>query len=129
MSLIELAVHFRALNLYVHQAHNVTKGQSFFEDHSFFASLYEFADDQYDSLIERHIGLGKGQPNLKNIVKTSESLIPVGQDFFKESEKMLREILKGVEENKKESVGTMNLLAGIADEIEVWLYKIGQKTK
>lgn len=57
-TLTKLAAMFRYLQFYAHAAHNVTKGSTFFEDHSFFGDLYGTYEGLYDDMIERLIGLG-----------------------------------------------------------------------
>ena len=68
MDLLKLASLFRSLQLYTHMAHNLTKGQTFLQDHGQFSEIYSFAESSYDGLIERAIGLG----NEANIVEVNE---------------------------------------------------------
>lgn len=129
MDLIKLATAFRALQVYSHQAHNLTKGESFFSDHEYFGDLYSFAEGCYDSLIERSIGKGK-KPSMKLIVSDVAKIInSLPEDkFFEHCLILINEIIKECEDlAKKESLGTNNLLADMADKLEVHVYKVKQR--
>ena len=54
----DLAIILRSAQLYAHNAHNMTKGKTFFSDHKFFGQLYPVYEEAYDSIVERMIGLG-----------------------------------------------------------------------
>ena len=131
--MIELAILYRTLNLYSHHAHNLTKGDTFFEDHSFFGDLYGAADDYYDQIIERMIGTGSDDIDLVSILKESTSLLSNAKDqYFETCLILLEEILSTLEKVSKSgkiSVGTQNLLQGQADALEVLVYKVKQKLK
>jgi len=131
--MIELAILFRALNLYAHFAHNMTKGLTFFQDHAFFGELYETADDFYDQLIERIIGTSNETISLSEIDSKANALISKGNDnYYGTIKAVLEKSLSDIEKlcrYGKFSVGTLNLLQGQADQIEVILYKIKQKMK
>lgn len=132
MVLIDLAICFRVLNIYAHQAHHITKGQTFFQDHSFFSDLYNFADDKYDSLIERYIGTEKKNPDLNAIMKeTSAALEQEGVDLLKACLDIISYLIDEIEKCKSPdySQGTLNMLYGIADELEVFSYKLQQRLK
>jgi DNA-binding ferritin-like protein len=129
MDLIKLATAFRALQMYSHQAHNLTKGESFFADHEYFADLYSFAEGSYDSLIERSIGKGK-KPSLKSIVSDVSKIVSALPEdkFFEHCLILVNEIIKECEElAKKENLGTNNLIADLADKLEVHVYKLKQR--
>lgn len=128
MDLNKLASLFRTIQLYAHLAHNKTKGPTFFQDHGYFSDLYNFAEDCYDSLIERSIGLG----NEVDIVKITEQSVKVlkeipQDDFFKHSLALVETAVKQCESvAKNKSLGTNNLIAGLADSLEVHIYKLKQ---
>jgi hypothetical protein len=129
MDLIKLATAFRALQFYAHQAHNMTSGATFFADHGYFAELYAFAEESYDSLIERAIGKGK-KPSLKSIISDANKIVSIlpEEDFFSHSLDLVKEIIKECEEVAKgESLGTNNLIAGLADSLEVHVYKLQRR--
>lgn len=97
----KIAFVFRYLQLYAHQAHNLVKGQTFFQDHDYLGALYPVYEEAYDSIIERSIGLNKPV----NIQKVNQAAV------------------------KGSSQGTMNLLAGLADQSEMRQYKLQQRIK
>lgn len=131
--MIELAILYRALNLYAHHAHNLTKGNTFFEDHEFFGSLYATADDYYDQIIERQIGTQSDSIDLCGIVKEAHLVLEhCNNDFFDKSLILIQEIIKHIETISKSgtiSVGTQNLIQGQADALEVIVYKLKRKMK
>jgi len=131
--MIELAILYRTLNLYVHHAHNLTKGDTFFEDHSFFGDLYATADDYYDSIIERIIGTDTDKIDLCEIIKEAHSLLEnCGENYFESTLVLIEEIIKHIDSISKSgkiSVGTQNLVAGQADALEVIVFKLKRKMK
>lgn len=133
MNLVDLATLFRALNLYSHHAHNMAKGNSFMQDHAFFAEVYAFADDCYDSLIERYLGTGGENVKLPEIVQDSHELISkMPSEYYQGVLFVLDRITKHIDNmcnNGKFSSGTQNLLQGQADSIEVFIYKIKRRLK
>jgi DNA-binding ferritin-like protein len=133
MNLIDLATIFRVINLYSHHAHNVASGETFMQDHAFFAEVYSLADDFYDAVIERHIGTENDNIDLCKIIKDSYDLIErLKDDYYSTILKLLEESLNFIDEicgNKKTGTGTLNLLQGQADQIEVIIYKIKRRLK
>lgn len=134
--LIPLAICFKALNLYSHHAHNLAAHVTFNQDHAFFAEIYDFADSKYDDLIERHIGTVNDQISLAEILSGAQAkiaqLAPVTKEnkgYYLEILKMVDYILAELEKAKTApmSIGTQNMLAGIADELEVIKYKIKRR--
>lgn len=131
MDLIKMATAFRALQMYTHQAHNLTSGVSFFSDHEYFGELYGFAEECYDSLIERSIGKGK-KPSLKKVILDVSSILSIipEDDFLQNSLMLIDELIGACEEvAKREDLGTNNLIAGIADKLQVHKYKIQQRSQ
>jgi len=129
--MIELAILFRTINLYIHHAHNLTKGNTFHEDHAFFAGLYEFADDAYDSIIERQIGTVSDDIDLCEIIKESYNLLENMDNRYYESALVLLDegtnMIDEMSKDAKLSSGTVNLLQGLSDQMEVFIYKIKRK--
>ena len=129
MDIVKLASLFRTIQLYAHLAHHKTKGPTFFQDHEYFSGLYTFAEDSYDSLIERAIGLG----NEVDVIKATEQSVKIlkeipQEDFFKHSLALIETALKQCESvAKNKTLGTNNLIAGLADTLEVHVYKLKQK--
>lgn len=127
MKLLDLAIALRILNLYAHQAHHMCKGQSFLQDHELFGEIYSFADSSYDKLVERSIGIGDGNPDLYKICESSCMVIKILDDsFLKTCLDILEETCKEVEGMKYDS-GTMNLLQGLSDEAQVFIYKLKRR--
>ena len=133
MTLIDLAILFRALNLYSHHAHNMASGLTFFEDHEFFSEIYSFADGVYDDLIERQIGTVNDKINLIEIVsEASEMISKMKENYFITVLVLLEKSINDIDELCKDeniSGGTKNLLEGHADKIETFIYKIKRRIK
>ncbi len=126
--LLKLAVMFRVLNIYAHHGHNMIKGKEFFQDHAFLNELYDFADSSYDSIIERHIGTIDDKIDLGKIIKqVSLELDDVDQNYLSNCLIMINEILLEIEGVKSYSSGTINLVQGIADDLEVFVFKLKRR--
>ena len=129
-----LAVQLRALQLYAHNAHNLTKGKNFFEDHSFFGDLYGAYESAYDMVVERIIG-ETGDCDLNEVTKKACAIV-VGKNIL-DNESAFKYLLSTEKEvcgmiesiNDAESLGTQNLIQGLADESLVRQYKIGRRLK
>jgi len=132
MNLIELATLFRAINIYTHQAHHLTKGDTFLQDHTFFSEIYSLMDSFYDDLIERHIGTVDDKIDLHDIMDKVTHMIEVAdENWYKTILDSLENSLEKIEKLCKSDIsqGTINLLAGQADQIEVLIYKIKRRLK
>lgn len=127
-----LAIVLRASQLYAHQAHHLTSGSTFFQDHKAFRKLYQAYENSYDSVIERIIGL-TGECDIIAITKGACDI--VGKSSFKDTRHAYMVLLTTEEnicsicvtENKKATLGTQNLLQGIADSSEIRQYQIQQR--
>lgn len=133
MNLIDLATLFRTLNLYAHHAHNMASGLSFIPDHGLFGELYSAADGFYDDLIERHIGTVDDKIDLCKIVSDANSILELLDDnYFENILKLLKEAVVGIDELSKDKLltnGTLNLIQGQSDQVEVFIYKIKRRLK
>lgn len=131
--LIELAIHFRYMQLFAHNAHNITQGQTFFEDHEFFGEIYPAYEAAYDSLVERCIGLGDENIDLVEVQKRAAAMLTgTEEDMFNTlliGEEVTQQIVEKCFEEDDYTQGTLNLLAQLADDSEVRTYKLGQKLK
>jgi DNA-binding ferritin-like protein len=134
--LLMLAVCYRGLQLVSHNFHNLVARTVFFQDHSFFGDLYGQMEGYYDDMIERIIGLyGDSSINLQNImmmvsqkIQDAPNASQENKAFYQYCNQMLDYILSEIEQLAPScSQGTMNLLAGQADAIEVLKYKIGRR--
>lgn len=128
----DLATLYRAAQLYAHNAHNVAKGSTFFEDHEHLGELYGTYEKAYDDIIERIIGLGRYVDliavNRKACALAAEMGIPNGNETaFKELLDMERSFRSEIEGYTSESVGTLNFLQGLADESEKRTYLLGRR--
>lgn len=128
----QLAVQFRTLQLNAHNFHNLCAGETFFSDHSFFGEMYGKAEGWYDDMCERLIGSGN-TPNLLKIQQMAvESLVDVTDTdgMFEEVSSEVDSIIQAIEQSPELglSQGTMDLLYGIANDLEVVKYKVNQRT-
>mgnify|MGYP001605842147 CR=1 FL=1 len=53
----EVAKTLRFMQFYAHEAHNLCSGDTFFSDHDHLGGLYSAYEGEYDSVIERMVGL------------------------------------------------------------------------
>ena len=53
----DLVILLRAMQIYGHNTHNLVGRTPFFSDHEFFGSVYSELEGDYDSVVERSIGL------------------------------------------------------------------------
>lgn len=129
--MIDLIILYRALNLFSHHAHNMVKGDEFFQDHAFFAEVYDLADKFYDDTIEREIGTKSDKISLIAIMhESSKLLMPLGNDYYQEILKLIEKTMKEIDsltKNGKLSIGTQNMIAGQADELEKLVFKINRR--
>jgi DNA-binding ferritin-like protein len=132
LTMDEIATVLRYLQLYSHQAHNLTKGLTFFQDHGFFGDLYPAYESAYDDVVERSIGLGN-PIDISIANKQAAERLP--EDNETEVEACLKHILSAeihlCQEIEKVcdscSIGTEQMLGNIADLSEVRQYKIKQR--
>lgn len=132
-----LAIMYKMKNLLAHNMHNICARVAFLSDHEYLADIYEKADDQYDAVIERMIGLG--MPIDLNLVHTQAvqklTSMPAAKDnteMFSQLLQLNKQILQIIEmecKSGKLSEGTRQLLGGHADEVEAEQYKLGQRIK
>lgn len=129
--MLELISSFRALQMVAHHAHHLVKGPSFFEDHSFFGKLYNKADEYYDNVAERFIGLGfESHFNLGEILAKVAEKSVVDADHYKNVLNLINgidEVINDMTASGLLSEGTVQLLGDIADNLEVYKYKINRR--
>lgn len=131
----ELAILLKALNIYGHVAHFLCSRIVFMQDHVFLGEIYEAAEDDYDSVVERCIGLGIKVDiqdiNVKAAAKAAS--IKVGDDNSAKLASVLsleQEIVAMIEKLRKSgtlSLGTETLLGDIASGSEIRQYKLKQR--
>lgn len=137
----------RAFHLWMHAAHNVTKGTGFAGDHaSLYGPIYVEVQDVIDRIIEKGIGVfddeGLGCPmritsDALLVLQTWES--PVGQDgqriadialgYCKQLVKMDENVAATLDEMGALTFGLENLLAELADTHEGYVYLLQQRSK
>lgn len=129
---MNLASILRYLQFYAHLAHNSLGGETFFSDHAFLADLYSGYEEDYDSVVERMIGLEEECDLLKIHKDASEDLdIPKSfkecfQNILVCEEDLCRAIDRLVEDS---SEGTKQLIGNIADKSEMRQFKLKQRLK
>ena len=127
-----MVILLRKMQFYAHIAHNVLGGATFFQDHEFLGELYQGYEADYDSLVERAIGLGEDVDLVEIHKDAVEGLVtPTSyEQCFKELLKYEKELCLDCEEVAKDStLGTNNLIAGIADKSEARQYKMTKRVK
>lgn len=132
-----VAISLRFMQLFAHNAHNLTSGTTFFQDHEFYGELYPAYEAAYDSVVERIIG--SGDPDLKggkiDLVAFQRKAVDMlekiefsntrGFSALLDAEKSL---CKAVEEEVKgRSQGIVQLLGDIANASEMRQYKLKQR--
>lgn len=133
----QLAIMYKMKNLLAHNMHNLCARVAFLPDHEYLADIYEKADDHYDAVVERMIGLG--MPIDLNAVHSQAiqklASIPQGKDnseMFSQLLQVNKQIIQMIEmecKSGKLSEGTRQMLGGQADELEMEGYKLGQRIK
>jgi DNA-binding ferritin-like protein len=136
--MLQIAVLLRTSFLLKHNCHNMVARMIFFSDHEFLGSSYQEALDQYDSVIERLIGLGQTPDLVMVQAQAVEGLKAIPLSYKENSEcfsailGLNKRILSNIEiecKSGKLTQGTIQLLGDIADKIEIENYKIGQRLK
>ena len=131
---MEIESLLRHLHFYAHISHNVLGGQTFFQDHGFLGDLYGAYEEEYDSVVERLIGLGKNVDLVKIHIDAAKDLsVPKSyDDCFKALLKYEEELCDMIDDHNKEkgvSQGTIQLLGDIANRSEMRQYKLKQRLK
>ena len=137
----------RAYHLWMHGAHNVTKGPSFAGDHvELYGKIYNEVQDAIDGVIEKGIGVYQDESIAcpMKIVEDAALLLsewesPSEQaadriaDLALEYSKMLVSIGEGtskmLDSMEALTYGTDNLLAGLVDTHESYVYLLQQRSK
>lgn len=131
--MVKLATHLRYMQFYAHNAHNMCQGDTFYSDHEELGDLYGVYTELYDSIVERMIGTGKPIDLVKVQVDAAKMLDGEAEPkAFSAAfaglltcEQELCKLL--IEANEGASLGTQNLVQGIADDSEVRQYKLQQR--
>lgn len=149
--LMAIAAMLRAINTLNHSFHWKASGDSFYGDHLLFQRIYEGVLPDIDALGEKAIGFGDGQLSnpLKLIqaekafltsVLTNDSIVNGAKN---DADRMFRRagyaeslfietteaFMKDLESKGLLTKGIDNLLAGVLDTHEGYLYLLKQRTK
>ena len=135
--MFKLAYILRALQLYTWNIHNLTKGPSFFGDHCATGEFYEQVGMDYDSVIERAIGIGDESVKVDEIAVKAGQLVgklphntPDMNSYFKailDLEEIVCAEVEKIKDNYSE--GTKQLIGEICNKSEMRQYKIKQRLK
>jgi DNA-binding ferritin-like protein len=134
----ELAILLRSMQLYTQNAHNLVDKGLFFQDHDFLGGLYETYDTEYDSIVERMIGLTDSSVvNLMEIQVAAINLIrslPTKETdniayFMKIEDMEIKLRIQVAKINQSVSIGTQQLIGDIANASEGRSYKLKQRIK
>ena len=139
-----LAVFARAVEAWFHAAHHAVSGVSFAADHaSLYDDIYKKAGAEFDGLIERAIGLtgvrALAEPSsiLSEAAQTvsqwpaptgapdviAKAAVQVNGDFIQQ----VVQVADSLTESGMTTRGTDNMLAQMADDHEVFGYKLGAR--
>lgn len=137
----------RAFHLWMHAAHNVTKGTGFAGDHvSLYGPIYLEVQDVIDRIIEKGIGVFDDEELGCPMRITSDAMLvlqgwesPVGQDgqriadialeYCKQLVIMDENVAATLEGMGALTFGLENLLAELADRHEGYVYLLQQRAK
>ena len=119
-----IAIQLFCLRLFAHRAHHDTQGDTFFSDHKEFGKFYEAYDGEYDSVVERMLGLGD-KVDLAKLNSTGAEKASVHPNEH-DPKKLFAILMSGekalctlcTSAMKSASEGTKNLLAQICDNSE-----------
>lgn len=133
----QLAIMYKLKNLLAHNMHNLCARVAFLSDHDYLATVYEQADDHYDAIVERMIGLGLSIDLNSTHAEAVQKLtaIPQGKDnseMFSQLLQVNKQIIQIIEiecKSGKLSEGTKQLIGGQADFLESENYKLLQRIK
>lgn len=145
--LSEILAYVRSLAWAYQTAHWQTRGSTFYGDHLLFERLYTATNDQIDGLAEKVIGMsgdnGSVDPvkqsaalhnHLKRIFGSEgtgveacmKAMLNVEEEFVG---KFMPAMLKKMKSDDRLSDGLENLLQGIMDEHEGFIYLLKQRSK
>ena len=137
----------KATEMWFHAAHHVTKGKGFAGDHNIlYSKIYELLGDDYDSLVEKGIGLyDEEQLACPILISSLASKIvcqfdsPVNKDDYEIAHIGLHVLLSHldnlenfysqIENTQSFTIGFDDLLASMANEYERYIYMLKQRLK
>jgi DNA-binding ferritin-like protein len=136
----ELMILLRAMQMYSQNAHHLSKGMTFMQDHSFFGDTYEQLGDDFDDVSERIVGLYGEEPlHLQTIMKSvvdklmdAPSVGSIDNKIFYQHQLHLEDKLCDLVKmivSAGCSKGTEQLITEISNKSEIRKYKIKQRLK
>lgn len=137
----------KALSLWIHSAHHVSKGLSFAGDHELlYGRLYEAIVEDFDKIIEKSIVMTKSEqcacpititkvasmvlssyPSPVN--KTSQEVSISARDILGDHIVKLGDVYKKLEEDETLSLGMSDYLSSAANKYEEYYYLLNQRCK
>lgn len=141
-SLKDVIVSTRALQLWIHGAHNLTKGTAFAGDHdALYGRIYTELDAEYDRLVERSIGVTAddtlGCPVSNSAVSLEimqrygspaglggDQIAQVALRMLRDHRRLVTDTAKGVGGH---DVGTDDLLASHTGQIDTYIYLMSRR--
>jgi DNA-binding ferritin-like protein len=139
--MLELAILLRALQFAAQHAHHVAARAVFNQDHEFLAEIYSKMDSDYDSTIERFIGLNSAEALDEQAVLAAAvqkcATYPVkaakeNKELFIACIAAIKEINAKIEMLCKApgvTQGSVQMMGDFADKNEILLYKLKQRVK
>jgi DNA-binding ferritin-like protein len=132
----EIAILLKVLQEYGHLAHNLAARSSFFADHEFLGEAYLKYEEDYDSVVERVIGLyGEDSIDLVMIqdlavqkLKTIPGKADDNNIFFLHILALEKELCDGIKKLMPQiSEGSKQLFGEIANQSEIRQYKLKRR--
>ena len=137
----------KALSLWMHSAHHVSKGPSFGADHDLlYGKIYETVQEDFDKIIEKSIVMLKDETCACPVTITKVSAIvlssygsPVekdasviasnAKDILGDHIIKIGDLYQKLEENKVMTLGMNDYLSSSANQYEEYYYLLGQRCK
>lgn len=146
-ALKDYAASLRALQLWTHSAHNLTKGMGFVGDHiELFGNFYPKFQDDYDTTIEKTISLTGDEMVGCPIHVTEKALeiirkyptpaganeseiLAAGLKMIQDHYDLLTSTYESLEQAGQLPLGLDDFLAASADDYDKFIYLLQQRTK
>ena len=137
----------KATQIWFHAAHHVTKGKGFVGDHSIlYTKIYETLGEDYDSLVEKGIGLYDEEqlacPILVSqlaaqivsqfdspVNRIDEDIAHIGLHILDHHLGNLEMLYYKLEDSQEFTIGFDDLLASMANLYEKYIYMLKQRLK
>ena len=140
------AALLQAMRAWFHAAHQVTNGTGFHGDHDLYKEIYEAANDNFDVVIEKSIGIAGCEmiaspcAIMQNACKilsmnpdpvgmTSLAIAVAGHKMLCKYTQFLKEINEELEACGCLTLGLDDFHAATANAFETFIYKLGQRVK